>query len=112
MTTCNRDRLIWLIVAIIVCAMLSMVLLDMVGARQSTSQPITCMAPDLRDKMRALSLDAIDEAYQDRVKRVFEIWMADPKDQPNRAAVGARNAIRAWANSRRFIETWNPPPCP
>jgi hypothetical protein len=46
-----------------------------------------------------------------RVMRLYEVWTSDPRDQPGRAATGTRNAIRAYVNSRRFMEQWNPPAC-
>jgi hypothetical protein len=47
---------------------------------------------------------ALNEAYRERVRHLFGVWMADPRDQPNRALTGVANARRAFIGALTEIE--------
>lgn len=64
-----------------------------------------------RERVRAIMLAAIDAAFKDQIMHLFEVWMKDAKDQPTRAATGARNAVRAYVGSRRTVSDWQPEIC-
>jgi hypothetical protein len=70
-----------------------------------------CMSNDDRERIRAILFIAVDEALKDQVMHLFEVWMRDLKDQPDRAAQGARNAIDAYLHARETVVNWNPQPC-
>lgn len=77
-----------------------------------TSQPVTCVPDDeTREKIRAIMLDAMDEALKDHIVRLHEIWMRDETGQPARAVNGARRGIRAYVGGRIQALKWNPPTC-
>ena len=81
-------------------------------ADDAQPQPISCIDPAMKDKVRAVLLDGLDDALKSRMEHLFEIWMREPDNQqPSRAAVGIRQAIRAYVNSRTFMLQWNPPAC-
>jgi len=48
------------------------------------------------DTMRAIEMEAIEEAYRDRLVALFVIWMKDDSGQPARAIQGARKARHAF----------------
>lgn len=52
----------------------------------------------------ALDKQALDEAYRDQIKHLFEIWMKDERDQPRRAVIGARAARKAYVGAISEIE--------
>lgn len=64
-----------------------------------------------RERLRTLMLEAVDAAFKEQIMHLFEVWMKDDKDQPNRATTGARNATRAYFNARYSALKWNPPIC-
>jgi len=70
-----------------------------------------CMSNEDRDRVRALLYIAVDEALKDQVMHLFEVWMRDFKEQPERAAQGTRNAIYAYLRAREAVIGWNPQPC-
>jgi hypothetical protein len=72
---------------------------------------VTCMDPTEREKIRDIMLKAIDRGLEDQIAHLFETWMKDPSDQPQRAQVGSNNAVNAHVRARTAALTWNPPPC-
>ncbi len=74
--------------------------------------PITCMPDEeSREVVRAIMQEALAEALREHIKHSFEVWMRDAREQPQRAANGIRQGIRAYVSSRTFVQTWNPPNC-
>ena len=55
--------------------------------------------------IRQLLLSAADEALRDRINGLFEVWMRDPTDQPRRALVGAHNAVNAYRDIIKALES-------
>jgi hypothetical protein len=55
---------------------------------------------------RLLSLDraAVEDAFHEQIKRLFEVWMKDDTGQPARAAVGAKQARKAYEQAMDAIE--------
>lgn len=70
-----------------------------------------CMSKEDQDRIRVILLLAVDEALKDQVMHLFEVWMRDFKEQPERAAQGTRNAIYAYLRAREAVAVWNPQPC-
>src|SRR5262245_45411885 len=75
------------------------------------SQQVECMDEPTRERIRAIMIDALDEALKDQIKHLFETWMKDERGQPGRAATGARQAIKAHQGARKSALEWMPPPC-
>ena len=74
--------------------------------------PITCTDPTERERVRDLSLKAIDEGFEQAVAHLFSIWQKDPDtEQTRRAQVGMANTINAHARARKLALAWNPPSC-
>lgn len=80
-----------------------------IGAR--SEPPEACMDMQMREKVRALMLDAIDEALKDHTKHMYEVWMKDPNSQPSRAITGMKAGITAYVNSRNAAMRFNPSLC-
>jgi hypothetical protein len=61
---------------------------------------------DPRHEQKFIELDrgAIEAAYHDQIKRLFEVWMKDDSGQPDRAVKGARQARKAFADSMDAID--------
>lgn len=84
-------------------------LIWIIGAHSEAPEP--CMDQASREKVRALMLDAIDDALRDHTKHMYEVWMKDPYSQPSRAITGMRAGIMAYVNSRNAALKFNPPLC-
>jgi len=70
------------------------------------------MDAEMRDKIRELTAAAIDQAFQDHVGHLFDVWLKDTSDdQPSRAAKGMQNWIGAYLRAQRDLKRWNPPIC-
>jgi hypothetical protein len=81
-------------------------------ARQSSSQPAAaCVDPETRERVRALSLRAYDEAFVEHTAKLFVLFVTDPIDQPKRAQLGTQQAISAYIRSRAMALRWEPPLC-
>jgi hypothetical protein len=81
-------------------------------ARQSSSEAAAvCADPETRDRIRALSLRAYDEAFVEHVAKLFVIWVQDPHEQPRRAQTGNQQAISAYIRARNLAMKWEPPAC-
>ena len=76
-------------------------------------------SPPPRDDeyIRRLLLEAADEALRNRIDALFEVWMREPNvDQPRRALVGAHQAVNAYREIVKALESkdWKiiAPPAP
>ena len=59
--------------------------------------------PTQRERVREISLQAIDKGLEQAVSHLYSIWQKDPEsDQPKRAQVGITNALDADARARKF----------
>ena len=81
------------------------------SAQSQTVDLGPCMDESTRERMRAVMLEALDDALKDHVKHVFEVWLKDDRGQPERARTGVRNGVRAWLGAHRSALDWMPPPC-
>lgn len=69
------------------------------------------MDADMKDKVRVLILQAIDEAFKTHVEHTYEVWMRDDQGQPGRAATGVRNGLIAYLRAYKAGKEWNPRMC-
>jgi len=75
--------------------------------------PVDCFDPTERERVRDLSLSAMDKGFEQAVSHLYSIWQKDPdSDQPRRAQVGIVNALNAHNRARKFALAWAPPTCP
>lgn len=75
---------------------------------QQQTQGELCLDDTERERLRTLMIEALDEGFKDQISHLYESWMKDATQQPARAAVGARNAINAYAHARRSVREWDP----
>jgi hypothetical protein len=61
--------------------------------------------------IRDLALTAIDTSFREHVQKLFDYWLADPSQQPVRAAAGFKKAVHAYRRARGNAITWEPPIC-
>jgi hypothetical protein len=54
--------------------------------------------------IKQLMLAAIDEAFQQQLGKLFQVWFVDPTGQPDRAAAGAARLIATYRQSIAMIE--------
>jgi hypothetical protein len=76
------------------------------------SQPYVCVDPAMRETIRTIMADALDEALKAHVERMFEVWMKDDRGQPERAKTGVQNGISAYVKASKAVAEWAPPTCP
>jgi hypothetical protein len=103
----------WLGLAIaaitIVVTLMLIALLDKAESRV----PFDCFEPTERERVRDISLVAMDKGLEQAVTHLYTIWQKDPdSDQPKRAQVGIVNALNAHNRARKFALAWTPPSCP
>jgi hypothetical protein len=104
-------RWVFVLVAII-GIVLAGVILFAASPSKGAGQPAPCMGAEMREQVRALMLAGIDEALRRHTRRVFDVWMKDPADQPRRAVAGLNTAVSAYVRSRAAAQRWSPPTCP
>lgn len=85
--------------------------LCLLWAFEAKSQPEKCVTDEERVHIRDVTVRAVDEAYSEQVRHLFETWMRDATDQPKRAKVGMQNAIGGYIRARRDTLAWLPPRC-
>lgn len=68
--------------------------------REFINQPLS------KYERKFLDLDrgAIEQAYLDQIKHLFEIWMRDDTGQPARAVTGAKQARKAFEQTMDAID--------
>lgn len=82
----------------------------LLSAKSQTVPP--CVADEeARERIRGITLQALDEALEEQIKFLFMVWMKDDRGQPDRARVGVSQAVRAHQHARKLAEEWMPPIC-
>lgn len=98
-----------LVIIAVLAAVMMLAVIIAFGARSQTTT--ICMGTEEREAIRKLALDAIDQAFQDQVKHLFDVWMKDQSEQPKRASAGMQTAISAHVRARADTMKWNVPTC-
>lgn len=73
--------------------------------------PPICMDADTRERTRTLMFQGIEDGLKRHTSGVFDVWIKDPKEQPERAARGMHIGISAYVRSRASLLNWSPPRC-
>jgi len=95
LTWWQRGLLLLAIVVIITLAILML---------QAESEPVQFEVSKFEGRFIALDKEALDEAYKERVRHLFEVWMKDESGQPGRASVGVAQARRAYIHAMGKVE--------
>jgi len=78
------------------------------GRWEAEAQPqrVLPIVPVSKYEKRLIELDreAAGKAYREQIVHLFQTWMKDERDQPLRAAVGARQARSAYERVMNAIE--------
>ena len=74
--------------------------------------PEPCMNVEMKEQVRTLLLEALDESFKDRINHLYGTWLRDEQGQPGRAKVGTNQSINAYLHARQAFEKWNPSECP
>jgi len=97
--------------AFVVIALAAASALEWRASSQPAAPPPRCMDDELREQVRGLMTQAMNEAFKDHIKHTFDIWMKDPGDQPKRARTGVSMGLDAYMRARANVLSWSPPHC-
>lgn len=75
------------------------------------SQPCLTLTEAEIAHLKEVGKVALEEALKDHVARLYESWMKDATNQPERANTGIRQGIRAYLTAKRNLEAWQPSLC-
>src|SRR5262245_37718116 len=75
------------------------------------TRPELCMDHESRERVRVLMLEALDQAFKQKIQDLYGVWLRDATGQPQRATTGAENALRAYFQARNGAMKFNPPEC-
>jgi hypothetical protein len=81
---------------------------------QSPSQPQrtpVCHSMQERDRIRELTMAAIDQALMNHVAKLFDVWLKDFSPEPTQATRGMANGISAYRRATANAMKWDPPIC-
>ena len=107
----DQQRFLGLFVMIFTIAA-TLLLLALFEREAEGKVAIDCFEVTERERVRDISLKAIDRGLEEAVAHLFSIWTKDPdSEQPKRAQVGVTNALNAHNRARKFALAWSPPPC-
>jgi hypothetical protein len=71
---------------------------------QANAQDCLQMELETRDKVRAILLEALDEALKDHIKHLFLVWRSgDASAGQGRARQGTREGVKAYVRARETI---------
>jgi hypothetical protein len=82
---------------------------DMASAE---TRPELCMDRDTRERVRAIMMEALDQALKTKVEELFAVWLRDATGQPARAKRGMEGALLAYYGAHREAIKFDPPECP
>jgi hypothetical protein len=77
----------------------------------STVKTELCMDDEQREQVRDLMIQGFNEAMKDHTKHLFDVWVRDVTDQPDRAITGMNNGVSAYLRARASALKWSPPNC-
>ena len=78
----------------VVTIILTLIVLALCDREASSRVPFDCFDATERERVREISLQAIDKGLEQAVSHLYTIWQKDPdSDQPKRAQVGVANAL-------------------
>jgi hypothetical protein len=96
----------------VVTIIVTLLLLALLDRDASSKVPIDCFDATERERVRDITLAAMDKGLEQAVVQLYSVWQKDPdSDQPKRAQVGVTNALNAHARARKFALAWSPPTC-
>src|SRR5262245_11807282 len=97
-----------IIIAVLVVSVVSSVIY--IRSQTPAAKPQHCfkIEPELRDQVRKLMHEGLDNALRQHLTNLFLSWMKDPFDQPHRAAEGANRGIKAYIDAHNDINVWDP----
>ena len=81
-----------------------------ITAAQAQPAP-ACVTQLDRDRIHALTIEAIDQAFMDHVNNLFSVWVKDYAPEPKRAMVGMANGISAYRRAVANANGWKPMIC-
>ena len=70
-----------------------------------------CADSQMEEHVRHVILEGIDQGLRNQTARLFELWMKDQSNQPQRALTGMDAAVEAFMRSRDNVLKWNPHTC-
>jgi hypothetical protein len=105
-----RQEYIWALITLVIAIALAYILLTLTKDVQSEAQ-VQCVDEKLREDMRELALQAMDDSFKEQTAHLFTVWQKDVKDQPVRAQAGMQANVRAYVRARSMVLNWNPPSC-
>ena len=115
-----REILTWYVIRLFLAALLFAALMTAFSMWMwpSSEEPLgptpkttACIEPIRIEEIRKLAMNALNDAFSERVRHLFEIWMRDETGQPQRASTGIQQAIRAYDRSHDLVIGWSPNPC-
>jgi hypothetical protein len=91
-------------------AVLIVVAVTLVAAAE---QPLVkyCVDQQQEDKLRAMMSDSLDQAFREHFVHLFDVWVKDLTEEPERARTGSNNTISAWLRAQRALQNWKPQRC-
>jgi hypothetical protein len=106
------DRKFWISITLMaIAAGLILFALFGIAGSASSEPPVACIDTKTRDRIRELSLNAIDQALHAHVVHLYDIWLKDFSPEPQRAMLGMANGINAYQRARANALAWNPVIC-
>lgn len=88
----------------------AMLLLVISGAMLLLAETVPRAAPvvppitQYEGRLLELERHAIEMAFENRITRLFDVWMQDDRGQPDRALTGAAQARKAFVGSMDALE--------
>jgi len=106
-----------MLIVLILSIVITAIIMWLIISAGATTKPVekhayvTCMDAETREDLRNAMRAGVDQAMKTHTAQMFNVWMKDPTEQPDRAIAGQRNAVRAYVGSRKIANDWNPPNC-
>jgi len=75
------------------------------------TRPEMCGNEETQEKVRSITIDALDDALKEQITHLFLTWLKDDARQPERARTGIRQAIRAYLHAQNQAQEWKLPLC-
>jgi len=95
---------IMLTLVIVLIILFAMAIFGWMGGSWDEAPAQELQASKFDGRLIGLDKQALDEAYKERVRHLFEVWMKDESGQPGRAIVGVRQARRAYIEAMTKVE--------
>ena len=110
MTAELRARIVRAFAIYVTTVLGTLLLLALLAVPSQEPRP-QCMDAEMREHIRAVTLEGYDLALRNHAVSLFAVWLREPHEEPKRASAASQQGIGAYTRAVALARSWQPPLC-